>query len=506
MTDNGSGAAKIELDVLTTFQEYLHVHEDPEEHIPSKFNYTFIKTTWSVNLIEEMDATVKSDGKVITYTTSNKYDFLLYSYLTQKISPMKLRKSVRKKVQICLPHNLGHNIIVRGDLVADGTVIQTIDSTWLDIHSQFFMEPGFRDNHNMAIGNVPFLEEWATHIPGYEITIHQPFFYSKHTAVALPLFLGSLGRVTHQYEFRRELSQILRMRILEDEETNKWKEIPYNWNYMAAVSNDEKFDQPSMYGKYAIITDAERYWHKGLVLVDDKSKNKAFTEPDPSYKPLVIYGENIVEITHKNSFGLGNNVELELSSNTPAKAMFWVAENIDATKLNNRSNYTTDPNNIMNGWGPISDISLSYGSVVKIKSMYSNHFNTGIKPREFMSPPSEPGYHALSFGYDVNSLHADVGIVFNRIGKVKISANLEDTNPFLKRIVDKRRKNDDQDPDTFIPDELQENIRSKKRTRNGSNFKLKVYLLTTTRITLPSTGKIELDRGVVPGNKDLFYE
>ena len=504
MTDNGSGAAKIELDVLTEFQRHLHKHEGPDEDIPSKFNYVFRKTTWSVNLIEEMEAAVKNDGKVITYTCNHKYDFLLYSYIIQRIQPMKVNKEARKKVQICLCHNPGHNIIVNGALDIDGIVVQSFGSGWLDIHSQFFMEPGFRENYNVAIGNVPFLEQWSTHIPAYELTVHQPFFYSKNTATALPLFLGSLGRVTHRYEFKRDLSQLLRMRILEDESGDQWREIQYNWEYMAAVAQDEKFSQPVMFGKYAVITEAERNWHKGIVAVEDVNTGKIITKTDPNYRPLVMYGENVVETTHENSYTFGNTVGIDLTSATPTKSIFWVAENIDATKLNNHSNYTTNSKDIMNGWSPISDISMGYGNVIKIKSMSNTHFNVGLSAREFMSPPSEPGYNGINFGYNINSLHADVGIVFNQIGMARFNANLADTDPFLKKVVDKRRKSRS-NPDDFVPREL---MTDDKKSARPSNFKLRVFLLTSTRITLPSNGKMIVDSGVVPGPKikDLSYE
>ena len=36
--------------------------------------------------------------------------------------------------------------------------------------------------------------------------------------------------------------------------------------------------------------------------------------------------------------------------------------------------------------------------------------------------------------------------------------------------------------------------------KNGPSFKVIAYLLTTTKMTFPSEGKISIDRGVVPGS------
>ena len=145
--DEGIGAARIELDILTDFQKLLHLPEkkkededDDDEEISSKFSYQFAKTSWSANLIEEMDATIRKDGDDITFVANQKFDFLLYAYLVQDIQAMKVAKKARKKVQICLPHNFGHNIINKGSVRVDNISLQSIDSTWLDIYSQFYMD------------------------------------------------------------------------------------------------------------------------------------------------------------------------------------------------------------------------------------------------------------------------------------------------------------------------------------------------------------------------------
>lgn len=486
--DEGIGAAKIELDILTLFQKKIHLQDHKEEEIPSKFFYQFTKTSWSANLIEEMEASIRKDGDDITFVANQKFDFLLYTYVVQDIQAMKVAKKARKKVEICLPHNPGHNIISQGSVRVDGIILQNIDSTWLDIYSQFYMKPGMREHYNIMIGNVPFLQEWGTRIPGYTVVVPQPFHYSKDPAVSLPLFMKSLSRVTHNYSFRRKLEEIVRMRILDNDE---WKAIPYNWSYMEAVKQDEMLAQPRMFGRYVVITEAERNWHQG-VDVDGIQDN---TKP-----PRVIYGENIVKITHTNTSKLGQSVGLTLHSATPTKAMFWVAENMEAHTYNNRSNYTTDPNDINEGWNPVCEASLTYGGVAKFSEMPSYHFDMSEAWHNFVSAPSEPGYNGFSFAYDTSTIHGDVGIVFDGIGgsNVTLTTKLGDTNPFLKKVIDKRRRDEEIDPDSFIPDELKDEATN--ANTNGPSFKVIAYLLTTTKMTFPAEGKISMDRGVVPGS------
>lgn len=487
MSVEGIGAAKIELDILTTFQRRIHLQDDDSEIISSKFHYQFTKTSWSANLIEEMDATIRKDGDDITFVANQKFDFLLYTYIVQDIQAMKVAKKARKKVQICMPHNFGHNIIGHGSVRVDGISLQNIDSTWLDIYSQFYMKPGMREHYDIMIGNVPFLQEWGTSIPGYTVVVPQPFHYSKDPAVALPLFMKSLSRVTHNYNFRRKLSEIVRMRIIDDDE---WKEIPYNWSYMEAVKQDEMLTQPRMFGRYVVITKEERNWHQGIDADGSQDKHKP---------PRIVYGENIVKVTHTNTSGLGQSVGLTLHSSTPTKAMFWVAENMEAQKYNNRSNYTTNPNNINEGWNPICETSLTYGGVAKFSEMPSYHFDMSEPWHSFVSAPSEPGYNGFSFAYDTSTIHGDVGIVFNGIGSsgVTLTTKLGDTDPFLKKVIDKRRRDEEIDPDSFVPDEIKGD--ASMSDNNGPSFKVIAYLLTTTKMTFPSEGKISIDRGVVPG-------
>ncbi len=228
--------AKIELDTLSAFQQMIHYPSTEDEEIDSRFSYEFKKTSWSIHLTEKLKA-VPSD-ETITYIANPKFDFLLYTYLLCKLPALRVVKEYRKLIEICWPHNVAHNILKEAILHFDDDPAQNFNSIWLDIYSQFYMKPGFRSHYDIMVGNVPFLENWGEYLPAYPVISPQPYYYSRHEGVAVPLFLCSLSRVTHTCAIKTKLSDILRMRVY-DKKERRWMEIPYNWEYLQGVAEQE---------------------------------------------------------------------------------------------------------------------------------------------------------------------------------------------------------------------------------------------------------------------------
>jgi len=475
------GVAQIEIDTLTTLQKKYHHPEEDDEKIPPRFSFNVVKTPWSVNILEELTSTASKGGIVVDFVANSKFDYITYVYLTQKIRSFRIIEEALGKVEICLPHNLGHHITRSGSCMLDGNVIQQLDETWLDIQSQFFMKPGHREHYNVMIGNVPFLERWGDSIPEYTLTIPQPFYHCNDR-LALPLHLESLSKVTYKYELRRKISDIVRMRVRVDEDS-EWTEIPFNKKYIEGVRKDEMLELPAMWGRYILITDSERNWRKEEVDIVTGIPNK----------PAKVYAENIIKVTQSNTSQLGQSIEMQLNSPLPVKAIFLVAKNMDAASVNNHSNYTTNANNLLEGWNPISNIGLFYGGVSRIPDMDHIHFDMAEPFYRFRSPPCEPGYSAYSFGYDTTSLHADVGVVFNAIGnQAKISVRLDDTEPSMSTSKDSFKE---QNGDVFIPEEFHKS--NVKNYVGGSKYKVSAYLLVTTEIIFPFKGKVEVNKGIV---------
>ena len=457
--------AKVELNTLSAFQQILHFPASEDEEIDSRFSYQFKKTSWSTHLPEKLKAS-SSEGS-ITYTANSKFDFLLHSYLMHKLPAYRVMEGYRNTIQIAWPHNVAHNISKGAHLRFDDDSAQKLNNVWIDIHSQFFMKPGFRDHYNIMVGNIPFLEDWSEFLPAYPVICPQPWYYARHEAVAIPLFLCSLSRVTHTYTVRTKLSEILRMRAY-DRKTNSWREIPCNWKYLEGVNEQESLPYPEMWGRYTRITDAEREWRRSL--------------------PHEVYSEDVIAITTDNASQFGSSVPVNLHSDAPVKGMFWVAENTDASRLNNFSNYTTNTADLFKGWNPVKNITLTYGGVTRISTMEHDHFDRAEPWYKFPSPPSEPGYNAYSFGYDTTSLMADVGVVLDGLD-ARLSCILGNNDPFLSKIIDRRRSRVDE-TDDLIPEETIENTPT--NNKRSPNFEIHVLLLVTRMIRFTNSDKVEI--------------
>lgn len=398
--------AKIDLDTITKFQQKIHLPVDSDDIMVSDFYQEFHKTSWYTHLPVQLKSEPSTGGNV-TYPVNMTFDYLLYTYCRQHFPALKVNDKYKGRVEIAWPHNLGTNIIESAGLYFDDQAAQTFDNVWLDIYFQFFMAPGFRDHHNVSVGNIPILEQWGSFLPAYTTNVDQPWYYGRDTSLAIPILICSLSKITHRYTFRDKISKLLRMRGKTKE---GWRTMKPKMEYVEG-HGDDKLPVPELWGRYAYLTDDERNW------------NKCNTKK-------VFYIDDIIDIDAKDSAPFGKTVSVDLDCDTPCRTIFWVAENEKALLQNNYSNYTTDHTNLHNGWDPVGPISLHYGGQPRLDKMASDHFSIAECRQHLTSPPSEMGYHAYSFSRDPMSIDACIGIVMKDL-KVKFSASLSDGNPFL---------------------------------------------------------------------------
>jgi hypothetical protein len=413
---------KLDLDSLDGFQRELHItdkelrgdkSEDTEE-ITSRFSAIFKKTTWSSHGKIPMDVSVsegkgKDNEKIFTFTSSRKFDFLFKSEVKTYTPELKVKPEYKEAVQICWTPKFGHNYTPEARLTVDDDPMNSMDSIWLDMHSQLFMKPGAgkRKTYNEMIGNIPILTEWSTYLPRFPIGTPQPWFYSWNTGLAIPT-LTSMNTINHIYTARTSLGEMLRMRVKKNDE---YIEIKYNPMYL---ENPQPIPPPELWGRYAIITKQEREWHKSL--------------------RKTLYINDIISYKSNNPINLGSIESLDLNTQLPTKAIFWVAENNQSRLNRNYSNYTTDPNNINLGWNPCLMSGISYRSGNKVQPLYRDHFDLSEAFNFFPSCPDEPGYNAVSICYEPDSIGSDVSIILGKLD-AKLNVTLGDSDPFNTNMV-----------------------------------------------------------------------
>lgn len=416
-------AAKEELKSLTDFQREIHVTSNLSEDIISLFYRNFIKSTWYSSIPMKLKCT--ADGNEIVYSVNNSFHFLMYTYMRTYLSPVRVRPEYKGRVRIAWCHNVGTNCISLATFKEDDDTYQTWDSVWADIYFQFYQNcgAGKRENHNIGIGNVKCLEEWTDFLPGYPLNVDQPWFYSMHHETAFPThYKGSQTRAEHRYNLVRKVTDLLRVQILGKD--GKWKDTTRKVHTYLDINSNATLRTPELWGRYTYITEPELKWYR--------------CKPSRHY-----YIRNVEVCDTPNPNRFNSTSEVDLQCTTPCLAFFWVAENMDARAVHNYSNYTTNTQDLYEGWDPVKSTTLKYGTITRLDNMPSDHFSIAEPRKHFPSAPCDRGYHGYSYAWDSTSFNGDIGIVFANMG-AKLQCKIANTDIY-NLSYNNNDNNDDED-------------------------------------------------------------
>ncbi len=455
-------ATKLELESITDFQKSIHYPEYKDEPLTSKFYREYFKTTWYCSSTMPLKSS-EQDGDIV-YVLNPTFHYLTYTYMTFKLPPIKVKSEYKNRIRIAWCHNVGTNIVKSASFKEDELNYHTIDHIWMDDYFQYYMKSGCsrRRNHKMGVGNVPLLEEWTDQLPLYPINVAQPWYYSEEVALSYPIYLrGSQVRAEHRYTFRRNIYELLRMQLY-NLSTNTWTNVsPTNYMKTLQYGSSTLIQKPTLWGKYTYITNEEI----------DTYKKKPKLE-------FFIKDVEICDTVNHHLFGKQSEVLLQCTS--PCLAMFWKAENMNATDYNNYSNYTCNTDDLYTGWDPIYTSTLQYGTKYKFKNMESHHFNIGESRMHFPSSPNEYGYHACSFAWDSINYNGEVGVVLSALN-AKLICKI--ANNDIREMIYKE-DNLNNDIETESLDLLEEHEPEKKES---PKFITRVRLLVLKKFTITKT-------------------
>lgn len=416
--------AKEELESLTDFQREIHVATVTDRDIMSRFYRPFVKSTWYASTLEKLECMPGTEEFI--YKVNPSFDYLMYTYLRSVFPGASVKEEWKDRVEICLTHNVGHNIVNNAKMKHNDDILQTIDNVWLDIYYQFYQDAGAgkREAHNISVGNLKSLTEWSSHLPAKPINIDQPWFYSQYPALSFPIFQSSQDKISHIYKFRLNLSSLLRMRIKTAKGT--WKHVTPIFKYLD-IPSDAHMSNPELWGKYALLSKPERDMYSTC----------------SDYKKRTLYIRDVINCDSTTPKTLNNKETISLKCQNPCLAMFWLAENDKSTSLNNLSNYTTNTFDLSKGCDPIVSTTLKYGTSEKLSDMPSDHFNLAQARKHFPSAPNEEGYHALSYAWDSTNYDGDIGVYLDKLSAT-LTCTLSD-KPRYEIVSLQKEKEDDPD-------------------------------------------------------------
>lgn len=461
-------AAKLDLESLTESQEEFHVVKDPKQEIISNFYRVFLPCTWHTTI--PMTLKCSQDGDEVVYTVNNSFHLLIYTYMRFVLPPIKVKDEYKGKVKVAWCHNVGTNIIKKAAFKEDDVDYQEFDNVWNDIYFQFYQKSGAgkRENHNIGIGNVNYLETFSDFLPSYPINVEQPWFYGEEPSLSYPIFYkGAATRAEHRYVFRRKITDLLRLKVCD--KSGKWKDIPNDesrtYSKYLDISNSATIKTPELWGRYALISDSEIEFFK--------CKQE---------RHFYIRNVEICDSTEPKDY---NSVgDISLFCKNPCLAYFWVAENQKALSINNFSNYTTNVTDIYKGWDPIKTTTVLYGTTPRLNNLPSDHFSIAEPRKHFPSSPCEIGYHGYSYSNDSSNFHAEIGIVFSNL-KVKLQCKIENNDIFS--VYGYEKDEDDNDEDVVKIEENEQDTKKRDKT-NETDFILRARLLVVRKFTVKLDG------------------
>jgi len=347
--------------------------------------------------------------------------------------------------QVAWTCNPGHNIIDNAKLYVNDVPIETLDNTWLDLISQFRISAGKIEQYQAMIGNTPAAVGWTTSgfagavgisIPSYEVDVPLPFFYDRDSSTSFPLCGVTLNKVEIRVELR-DLQHLIRCRIetylpaqanlqgggaglatisgkpifLEVPMRNSNKNADLN-NFISNVNdlsiNSSAFNTPQLWSRYAVVTKKERNAHSARGCKRDLLIE--YVQKSDNSNDEVKQGSNTTSSENSNQ-------KYEFIFNNPVRALMFVAENVTAVNVyNNFSNYSNNVEVAGVGKDYLKEVSFRVDNTVDMYTNVPAVFFTHCDPFYVANRiPNKPGYHALFYCLDLNSLEADGSWNYNKV-------------------------------------------------------------------------------------------
>lgn len=439
-------AARQQFNCRTDFQERYHLLNPTEEEVEtgldirSQIGATQPRESWMSAVDENMLSRSASNSHLQVYEVNSNFHILRYVRLCATLPTVRVYETYRDNIQICWPENIGHQIIRKATLYHGQKSAGNLDNVWLDNNMELFVSN--KDHYDRMIGNIPCLREWSFELPAYDLTIPQPFYFSAMRAFAIRLFQCKKTQTTFTYDFRLKLSELLCMRKKQSD--GSWKRIRFRPEYIEG-KQDFSLNVPYLLGRYGLLTSQEISQflerHPDESVEEFKKKNS-------------FYIDDIECINSSNPVGIGESIDIDVSDiKKPVKGVVITAQNIDAQKQNNRSNYTTDQE-IENGWNPVSAISVLYSRDTNLENEPGHRLSLDYPYYCTPAHPRRPGTNlfctdAISLGSCGTTLN------FSKLG-TSFRVTVDDTDPRKRAQKDKRTDPRDNGKQEDIDDEEEE--------------------------------------------------
>nr|QBK89966.1 MAG: major capsid protein [Pithovirus LCPAC101] len=535
-----SNVSKIDMNEksMSIMSKVMHnpCKQNPEQSVDTKFVRSYQKTMNGSNSTVKLPVSI--GGSITTYEPNIDFNMLKAIYQSVELPAIKVKPKFENTIQVSWCHNVMHNINEKGVLLIDNIPLQTINTIYLDVWSQLYMRfgAGFRELYDEMVGSQKTdTGKWINEMPSFKMQCPQPYYFSSDISKALPLFLvSSMSRITFQYNYKLNYSQLIRMRareplnieevtearrnynkynnlpnpkskngegegeqiIIPEIKWSEWKCIPYNHTYLESVTSRHKIPLPEMWGRYTMIHDDELEWRReSKRVIEELINNDDLDDVNLDEENIIIdpnqyYTQDMILCTNEDLYHYGDVPSISLDCKTQAYQYVVLAQNIDGLVYNNRSNYTTDIYDVENGHNPVKLMGEKYKNEVRVPKMESYHYDRVEPWYTCRSAPNNRGFNVRTISHNPFGVHPDIGMTYDYVNS-QVVVSLDDTNPWINKFsksngINNENEDNDDEFNIYIPEELQ---RKSDKKKSGPKFKIWTALLLNRFVSFDNTSK-----------------
>lgn len=408
---------------ISKYQKEIHnIHKEASTCVDYFTRDGKIIFPWNNLFYKELGGTAGTG--FYTYSIHNEEKYLSSIHLTCSFPSFRLKKEYRGNTQFCYKFNPGNVPVIKAIFMIDKKEISQIDRSILDVTPQFYRREDSNSDFQEFLGNEEKYLEWTNYLPPLQTSVRQPWMIDQEP---LPIHIFNLCSstknvdITITYYYNSKLSNMLRMRVRKDE-NSQWEEL-----------QPGSIDMTRFEGSYDSnsIIDVPKLW-AGYIYCDEsflsyKLKCDYAPKSGTKYVDIVI---PYYTFKHINSPQVWNkekpNPSFTFNPKSEVKSVLFFLENRTAKdKHNNPSNFTNDPEYIMAGERVLKRIKsfkidgidfIQDMNAAILKSTYGSHF-----PKR----PLVPGVHGFITNIDVSDDHINSASVYMK--ECDFECELDDT-------------------------------------------------------------------------------
>jgi Major capsid protein N-terminus len=250
------------------------------------FSRDIEKSSWFTTLWSPLKAENASADTPV-WKTAKSPDFLLDVFIRGDVPTVRVKPEFAKKgYEVAWTPYFGHNWAGHVEQQFNDLKGQTFDPTYLDHHANLFTRSYDKwILYNKMVGNTEEATSFSQKLNGFSVKQPLPFTFTKSAPDALKLCCLKLVDVRFAFHLQNELGRLLRLRRPVGKERDGSVKYEYlggdNADYVDFEGKSAKVRNIEMWGKYAMVTDEERDFHKSEThsIVLEQSLNYDHVQP-----------------------------------------------------------------------------------------------------------------------------------------------------------------------------------------------------------------------------------